>query len=621
MEANIEGGSTEIYGMNELSISETRKRNRDREDHSFRVDKMSEPPATVPRTQAVLSDAEYKLQLMNRGIGIGLEETSIPFLGMTSSASSSGRSNSGSLMHFENLSEISTSPPLPAFEKVSSFNLEKLSTFQALEMDKASSSNVQNPMAFRSQSSLLGSNSSLGFSGMIPTLQNSQNSLTGLGLQSQNSLTGLSSQNSLTGFGLSSQGSGGVQSQESLPLLGLQSQDSLGRVNSLTIPFATASNSLSGINLQSQNSLNIPNSQSGLNFGASSSTLFSQSQFPSSGINMNPGAGSFLNLGLSQSIPGMNGSNISGLNSNTLLAAGYNLPGYSEFLRSSGTFEQHIDRRHIASSNNNNNRADYAPLFGTSTASQILENNSGSMRTSPIQQNSANSEVQKPIKQGHGKSKIKVTNTEKYIAWTTEQENELIKAVNEFGTSNWEMIASRIPGYRTAPQCIRHWENKLSPAIKRGQWSPEEDEALKQLVESAQLKGMGLLDIPWEEIKPRIPGRTLKQVRERWRSNLDPSIVRGDWSPQEDEIIIRMREEQGLGWAAIARALKGRTEHSVKTRHRSMQRAQKRPWTEKEDKVIRELVASGADWVVIAKELKNRTSASVEMRWKELKRL
>jgi hypothetical protein len=209
---------------------------------------------------------------------------------------------------------------------------------------------------------------------------------------------------------------------------------------------------------------------------------------------------------------------------------------------------------------------------------------------------------------------------EKYVSWTAEQEEALTEAVQELGTSNWDAVSARIPGgHRTGAQCLRHWENKLSPNIKRGQWSPEEDEALKQLVDRASERGLGLLDIPWEEIKPYIPGRTLKQVRERWRSNLDPAIVRGEWTQYEDDMIIHMRDEQGMGWASIARALKGRTEHSVKTRHRSMQRAKKRAWTEKEDRTILELVQAGSDWPSIANELKNRTAASVQLRWSELR--
>jgi len=143
------------------------------------------------------------------------------------------------------------------------------------------------------------------------------------------------------------------------------------------------------------------------------------------------------------------------------------------------------------------------------------------------------------------------------------------------------MVAQRLPG-RTAAECSKMWNSKVNPGIKRGQWTRAEDAALLALVENAQSKGRTIFDIDPTLIQMHVPGRTVKQVRERWRSNLDPSIVRGTWKSEEDATILRMRDTEGAGWAVIARALPGRTEHSVKTRYRSIQRAEKRSWTSKE---------------------------------------
>lgn len=168
-------------------------------------------------------------------------------------------------------------------------------------------------------------------------------------------------------------------------------------------------------------------------------------------------------------------------------------------------------------------------------------------------------------------------------------------------------------------------EGDVNMEEKKGQWTVEEDLELKLLVEDAAAKGQNILDIPFDDIRLRIPGRTLKQVRERWRSNLDPSIIKGEWTLDEDLTILRMRDEQSLGWAVIARALRGRTEHSVKTRHRSMQRAQRRPWSDKEDKAILSQTPNhpSADvfdhvFVQISQQLKNRDAVSVKLRWMEL---
>lgn len=203
------------------------------------------------------------------------------------------------------------------------------------------------------------------------------------------------------------------------------------------------------------------------------------------------------------------------------------------------------------------------------------------------------------------------------VVWSKEEERNLIQAVREMSVGNWEAVSRQLHE-RTPAQCQRHWENRLSPDIKRGQWTDQEDDALISLVDRETAKGFGILEIPFDDMKLVIPGRTLKQIRERWRSNLDPSIIRGEWTLYEDETIVRMHDVQGWGWAQIARELPGRTEHSVKTRHRSMERAQKRPWTDKEDGLILEFAMRTNDWNAIARDLKNRTPASVHLRFQEL---
>lgn len=41
----------------------------------------------------------------------------------------------------------------------------------------------------------------------------------------------------------------------------------------------------------------------------------------------------------------------------------------------------------------------------------------------------------------------------------------------------------------------------------------------------------------WSVVASRLPGRIGKQCRERWFNHLDPSIKKGEWSPEEDRIV------------------------------------------------------------------------------------
>ena len=66
--------------------------------------------------------------------------------------------------------------------------------------------------------------------------------------------------------------------------------------------------------------------------------------------------------------------------------------------------------------------------------------------------------------------------------WSKEEDNQLINAVNLYGTKKWKEIASSVPG-RTNVQCRYRWHNVLNPDLVKGHWTKEEDEMLTNAVE------------------------------------------------------------------------------------------------------------------------------------------
>lgn len=150
--------------------------------------------------------------------------------------------------------------------------------------------------------------------------------------------------------------------------------------------------------------------------------------------------------------------------------------------------------------------------------------------------------------------------------WSPEEDDKLKEAVRDFGEINWKAIANRV-ATRNHVQCLQRWKKVLKPGLVKGQWSAQEDAMLVTLV-SEGFKN-------WGQLAQHMPGRTSKQCRERWCHHLDPSIKKGDYTEEEDRTIMDMQAKLGNKWAQIAQLLPGRTENAVKIRWKAIDRSRK----------------------------------------------
>lgn len=142
--------------------------------------------------------------------------------------------------------------------------------------------------------------------------------------------------------------------------------------------------------------------------------------------------------------------------------------------------------------------------------------------------------------------------------WTREEDDLLRQAVEELGDKQWSTVAQRVSG-RSSVQCLHRWTKILKPGLVKGPWSAAEDLKLLEWVESEG-------PIKWTACAENIPGRSGKQCKERWANTLDPDVKKGNWQDEEDKTIFRLFHKIGPKWTEMTNYLPGRTENSIKNR-------------------------------------------------------
>ncbi|CAO3594053.1 unnamed protein product [Absidia cylindrospora] len=148
-----------------------------------------------------------------------------------------------------------------------------------------------------------------------------------------------------------------------------------------------------------------------------------------------------------------------------------------------------------------------------------------------------------------------------YCRWTTEEDKLLMEAVKEYGPHKWSLIAQHVPD-RTPVQCSTRWLGALNPNVHKGRWAPDEDEALTQAVKKYSNRSV----LPWNRIAQNIPNRTGIQCQARWSEALDPTVRKGRWKKEEDDMLRAGVARFGCCWIRVSGMIYGRTQRQCRTR-------------------------------------------------------
>jgi hypothetical protein len=117
-------------------------------------------------------------------------------------------------------------------------------------------------------------------------------------------------------------------------------------------------------------------------------------------------------------------------------------------------------------------------------------------------------------------------------------------------------------GDRSASQVSARWEKCLDPKLVKGSFTEDEDRIISDYVEQNGPHN-------WPALSELLVNRSPKQCRERWMNHLNPAVVSAPWTLDEDMVIFENVQQLGPKWSFLSKLLEGRSDNAIKNRWNS----------------------------------------------------
>ncbi|OEL35709.1 Myb-related protein Zm38 [Dichanthelium oligosanthes] len=102
-------------------------------------------------------------------------------------------------------------------------------------------------------------------------------------------------------------------------------------------------------------------------------------------------------------------------------------------------------------------------------------------------------------------------------AWTKEEDDRLVAYIRAHGEGCWRSLPKAAGLLRCGKSCRLRWINYLRPDLKRGNFTADEDDLI--------IKLHSLVGNKWSLIAARLPGRTDNEIKNYWNTHIRRKLI------------------------------------------------------------------------------------------------
>ncbi|GAA6235101.1 snRNA-activating protein complex subunit 4 isoform X2 [Lates japonicus] len=169
--------------------------------------------------------------------------------------------------------------------------------------------------------------------------------------------------------------------------------------------------------------------------------------------------------------------------------------------------------------------------------------------------------------------------------------------------------------------CLQTFQRFVSDSLRRRTWTPAEDTLLRELVHRMRIGNF----IPYTQMSYFMKGRDPAQLIYRWNQVLDPSLRKGPWTKQEDQLLLQAVSRHGeRSWWRIRLEVPGRSDSACRDRYHDCLKAgtKRGAFDQQERALLLTLVHKHGvgRWAKIAAEIPHRYDAQCLREWRKLSR-